>query len=203
MTGKRRGALMSVVLLTVGTHAGCGDDDRKQPGQAAGQSRVEPIADEDPRPGGLPKRMASKSVRVNGGAVVRLPAKPDQVEVPASPACTHGRDGDGSGVTLLPPRPGVRATRIGDDRLLVEVSFGRVPSRCKPSHVRLTIDVNDDPLPPATAIYPVGRLRRPFVVKVPERVAKADVLHASSIMSTGASSNSTDVLIVGRAADQR
>jgi hypothetical protein len=187
--------LLALVVVTAGLHAGCANDDSERPKQTADPAFGEVAGNRDLRPSSAPQPTAPRAIRADGGAVVRFPVRPDRTKAPASPACTQGKDGDGSGSSLLPPRPGVRATRNAD-RLRVEIFFERVPERCKPSHVRLTVDVNDDPLPPATAVYPMRRVQRPLVIQLPERVVKADVLHASTVTSSGASSDSATVLIV-------
>lgn len=120
-----------------------------------------------------------------------LPARPSETTVRPSRGCT------GSAKEPLPPRPGLRARRLGASTLLVRVTFAGVPRRCRPTWIRLTLDVNDDPLPPDAGLFKVAQLRRPLKVAIPPRVRNADVIRASSVMRSGASSRSTPVLIVG------
>lgn len=62
--------------------------------------------------------------------------------------------------------------------------------------MRVAIDVNDDPLAPAVALYPLTRIRgETLTLHIPERVRGADVLRVSSVMQSGASSDSVGILI--------
>lgn len=138
-----------------------------------------------------------KPVRLPDGSTAYLPVKPSRTAATPSRSCSRGKDGDGSGTVALPPTPGVHARRVGSDRLVIRVTFAALPKRCRPNRVRLTLDVNDDPLPPATGLFPLDRVRGPLEVKIPERVRDADVIRASSITAAGASSASAAVLIAG------
>jgi len=92
----------------------------------------------------------------------------------------------------------VGAVRTRPGRLLIRITFAALPRRCRPNRVRISLDVSDDPLSPATALFPLEQVRRPFVIKIPERVRGADVIRASSISAAGASSDSHVVLIADR-----
>jgi hypothetical protein len=133
-----------------------------------------------------------ETVTTADGTVLMLPARPRQLVAAPSPSCTAEAPG---GRRFLPPRPGVRATRVGARRLEVEVSFKDIPARCRPYGVRITADVNGDPLPPSTHRFPFEDVERPLVIDLPERVANADVVYASTWLRSGASSDSAAVLV--------
>lgn len=133
-----------------------------------------------------------ETVNTADGTVVMLPPRPRRLTALPSPSCTAEAPG---GRELLPPRPGVRATRVGAQQIEVEVSFKDIPARCRPYGVRITADVNRDPLPPSTHRLPFEDVERPLVIDLPERVANADVVYASTWLRSGASSDSAAVLV--------
>jgi len=140
-----------------------------------------------------------KRVRTPGGGVAYLPVKPRRTSAPPSRSCAVIRDDPGR--SLRPPSPGLSARRLDAARIEVRVVLASVDDRCRPDYVRLTIDVNDDPLPPSSTTVKVTKLERPLVIPVPERIRNADVIRASSQMSsTGASSDTVSVLITGERA---
>lgn len=192
-----------VAVASVGVVAGCDDDSSTvatAPSSAGSPSAAgsrpssatpgRQPAEEAPVPPG--RRVPRETVTTADGAVVSLPARPRRLVAAPSPSCTAEAPG---GREFLPPRPGARATRVGARRIVVEISFEDVPARCRPYGVRITVDVNGDPLPPSAHRFPFGDTERPLAVELPERVAKADVVYASSVMRSGASSDSTAVLI--------
>jgi hypothetical protein len=63
----------------------------------------------------------------------------------------------------------------------VTISFNEIPPACAPDRIRITVDVNDDPLPPAALVYPASKVEEPFEMTLPARVVDADVISASSI----------------------
>ena len=93
--------------------------------------------------------------------------------------------------------PGLRADRLPGNRLAVSITYRALPRKCRPSVVRVTIDVNDDGLAPASDVAPVRGLEQTLTLKIPERLRAADVVRASSETREGDSSESVSVLIRG------
>lgn len=135
---------------------------------------------------------ARETITTPDGAILRLPARPTRTVVAPSPSCTSRGPG---AETPLPPRPGVTAERIAPRRLLVTVAFEEMPDRCLPDTLRITADVNGDPQAPSKTLFPIDRAERPIVVELPDRVAGADVVYASSQMRNGAASPPSAVLV--------
>lgn len=121
-----------------------------------------------------------------------LPVRPTETVAMPSPSCTAEEPG---GERRLPPRPGVRATRVGARQIAVELSFEQIPARCRPYGVEIVVDVNRDPYAPSSRRFPFAEAEQPIVIELPERVADADVVSAETFMRSGASSDSAAVLI--------
>lgn len=133
-------------------------------------------------------------VRTPGGGIVYMRPPPQRTMSSPSRACSPSSE---PGPSERPPRPGVSATRLDARRILVAVEFERIPGRCAPDRVRLTIDVHRDYQRPAPLVVSAEKASKPFVVRLPERVRDADVIGASSIRtSSGTFSDSKMVRIV-------
>lgn len=196
------GVLLGLSVVVCAGITACGGSDRPDGSQAT-EAETTPVTGSEANSSSSERRRAKRhsrrpgrtSIRTSDGIGISLPDRPERVVAKPSSSCALVEDGDGRGTTLLPPRPGVTAARLSPRRVQVVITFRRLPAECRPTHVRLTVDVNDDPLPPATAVYPWRRVREPLVIGIPQRVRNADVLHASSITAEGASSDSAGVLI--------
>lgn len=201
---------LAVALVAAGA-LGCGDEetatdappkrDRKPPTKAAESPPTTPEAPPVDRGIGSARGVGSgpsetaradgrEPIRLPDGSIAYLPVKPTRTQAPPSPSCTADQDGD-----VLPPTPRVRARRLQGNRLLIQVSFASLPRRCRPKAVQLSLDVNDDPLGPDSALFPLRRLRKPLVIEIPERVRDADVIRASAVTRSGATSDANVVLI--------
>jgi len=133
-----------------------------------------------------------KAVRTPSGGVAYVPTKPKATSVAGSRGCVTDDEGD-----VSPPVPGLRADRLPGNRLAVSITYRALPRKCRPSVVRVTIDVNDDGLAPASDVAPVRGLEQTLTLKIPERLRAADVVRASSETREGDSSESVSVLIRG------
>lgn len=191
----------TVVLISI-AGAGCGDGE--EPGEPApsgasnsGPTRSDPVAPRTtpgtPSSGTSPAQTPGPDAPPGARS---LPVKPNTTRTRPSPACSRGANGDGGGTLELPPRPGLSARRTDAGTIQVQVRFARLPRRCLPRAVRITVDVTSDSLAPATTVYPLDKVRNKTVaVALPDRVRGADVVRASSIAASGASSDPAAVLI--------
>jgi len=157
-------------------------------GQGGG---VEPLGPDSRDPDGVLR--GRTAVATPGGGYYYAPIKPRATRVEPGYVCK--RELGGGEVMLRPPAPGLSAQRLGPRLVVLDVD-AQSPPRCSPKYIRVTFDVNDDPVPPASSLISVGRLDRPLRVLVPTHVAHADVVAASSIMGDGLSSDSVKVSIV-------
>lgn len=147
------------------------------------------------KPSAGPRLSGDKVVRTAEGAVVRLPARPERYHAKPATVCSKSRHDKPRGSDWLPPTPGAHAAQIDRDRVRISVAVASVEARCRPTHVRISIDVSSDPLPPRTSVYGISTLRRPLVVRLPDRLWGADVVNVSAVDSSGGSSESVGVLI--------
>lgn len=136
-----------------------------------------------------------KAVPIPGGGVAYVPVEPKATTLDPSPSCTKAKDGYSGHESTLPPRPGLRARRLDGRSVLVTVTFASIPDACRPVRVKLTFDVNDDPLPPAAHLFTLRQLRAPRKITLALDVRAADVVRASSITADGTSSESAAVAI--------
>ncbi len=219
----RLATVLSVALIGIYAWAGCGSEDQQPSDEGAsttGKTESPGVSPGDGSPGrapiareeGAPSTPADqarlpkppklsgpgadllegrKAVRTPGGDIAYVPVKPSRTSADASPSCTS-QYGE-----VLPPTPGVRAERLDGNRLAVEIFFAALPRECLPEGIRVTIDVNDDGLPSATAVFPRRGKRQTLRVQIPERLRAADVVRASSETRSGRSSEPASVLIVG------
>lgn len=202
--------LIAIAVLTgVIAAGGCGDDGSPSTGssgtttgspsdsQEATEDRSaldRATANHEDDSGGV--LQGRKGVPAPGGGTFYAPIKPREYEVAAPMSCARTDSGE-----LRPSRPGLRATRVGSERIRVRVLLGKASKQCVPRFVRLAFDVNDDPGPPAPPksgpLIPVKRFNPWLEVELLENVVEADVVSASGVMSDGESGDSARVLIAG------
>ena len=134
-----------------------------------------------------------EKVETPGGGYRYVRVAPRRTVVQPEDSCRES--GTGSDLIVRPPAPGLRAVRVDESHVRVDVD-ARSPEGCSPEAVQLSFDVTGNTLPAASSTIPVGRLRDPLIVPVPERMRDADVVHASSITDSGRTSDSVSVRIV-------
>lgn len=156
--GRAAGLAIFFVMLT-----GCGDrgvagDLGGQQSEAAsdtdGRYTTQPsIRDPAARDGRSLDALDRREARaLPSGAVVYPAPAAKETEIEPSDSCARSRvrqlDGRIKSV-LVPPAPGVEATRVGPRTVEVLVAPGNPPSRCRPTFVNVLVDDTGDPYPPA------------------------------------------------------
>ena len=202
-----------MVLAALAVVVGCGGDepnpqrhvDTEPSGlsQTSARTRTDTVTDRL-RPSGAadPSRndaagllKGRKAVPAPGGGTFYAPIRPE-ARTTASPAgCARNDVGE-----PRPPRPGMRAVRVGPDRVRVRVIAGELPDRCRPAFIRLSFDVNDDAVPPGPPasgpLIAVDQFTPWHEVRLLDAVQDADVVSATAVMRDGESGQSARVLIV-------
>lgn len=162
--------------------------DTTDDGSAPDLSSTNPAGD----PAGILR--GRKAVPHPGGGTFYAPIRPRMYEVAAPVSC--GRTDSG---LLRPPRPGLKAKRLGPERVRIRVLLGEAAKQCTPRFIRLAFDVNDDPVPPAPPrsgpLIPVERFTPWLEVELLDNVVDADVVSASGVTGDGESGDSARVLI--------
>lgn len=200
MDRTRRGLVALALAVSI---AGCDADDRSVTDQTTPttESRTEDDTAQAPsvaRPSESSDEttLTGKTVTTPSGAVVALPEQPASSALSPESGCRHERDGRFS--VWFPPRPGVRVRRLGAEVVRLDYRFSGVAARCRPVALEITFDVNDDPLPGATARVRITRLFGRVDVPVPTRVHDADVARVIAVSRRRAPSDAAAVRIPGR-----
>jgi len=155
------GSSLALAVLT----AGCGGCDKQG-------SSTRPS---DPE-GGL------KLITTEGGGLVLLPAKPRARATEPSEGCVRGRVVGPRGPTtaLLPPKPGLRAKRVGET-LIVTYELPGGLNNCRPWTLRLTIASSNGRNLSITRPYRLRVLRGSQRVRVPAYFDDPpDIVHGST-----------------------
>lgn len=158
---------------------------------ATSQSKPAPAAPQ------ITELAGRRRVTISGGGVAYLPPLPATTVVAPSDSCVREPDPK-RGIDPLPPRPGLRASRVDEGTLLVTITFASIPDNCRPDYVELNLDVNDDPLPPVAGRFALEDVRQPLRIPIPSRVRGADVISASSVISSSGASDSGPIRITPR-----
>ncbi len=136
----------------------------------------------------------SQRIELPGGVVVVTPPAPSVTATGPETGCTvvNGPDHQPLGI---PPAPGITARRIAPGKFAITYEFAVFDPRCRPSQLRVSVDVNDDPLPPSGTEASIQGRRGRIIVSVPALVADADVARATAMTAARLTSRSTSVLI--------
>jgi hypothetical protein len=197
-----------IIAFSLGGPVGCGEEspdadhvssDREPERSRPSRPSTSSTPDQDRHDANNEKGIAElirerKPVRTPGGGVAWLAPPPSRASVEPSRGCSPSGL---AGPSERPPRPGIRARRIGPDRLLVKVVFGPAREHCAPDRVRLSVDVSEDYHAPAPFVYSLPEVAAPFVLRLPGGVKDADAIGVSSIRTeSGTFSDSREVRIV-------
>jgi hypothetical protein len=186
MTGRSLLLLGTVVLVL----AGCGADDRQAIEDPTKYPLVEELEPKFQRP-----------VTTASGAIVRRPVKPTAYEIEPSPTCEaamatfHDGSKPAKRAIVIPPAPGLRASAVSERDILIEWSFRRLPSDCRPDFVRLSVVADDHPTAtPTTEQFEIGQSGSARL-SYPKFLPPPDVAHASASTDAGRRSRTISVLI--------
>lgn len=201
--------LASTAIIGCMVVAGCGDGDPNP--ESRSLTEISPPADigsqtptDRSGPSSVPGLAASneaadplkgrKALPAPGGGTFYVPVRPRTGMIAPPTGCARNDEGD-----LRPPRPGLKAVRVGPGRVRVRVTVGQVRAPCRPKFVRLAFDINDDPRPPGPPrsgfLTPIERFTPWRQVRLLDAVKDADVVSATGVMSSGESGDSARVLI--------
>lgn len=97
--------------------------------------------------------------------------------------------------TAIPPAPGISATRVDGQTVVLSYRLGTPDQRCAAAALEVTVDVNDDALPGVNAIAKISAQRGRVRVHLPQRLSEADVVRVRSRTDEGVPSDSSSVLI--------
>jgi hypothetical protein len=140
------------------------------------------------------------------GAVLRIPPGPRRSTVRSSNRCARSQIHQGETVRTVsvPPRPGLRANRIGR-RIEITYDTGQPPRGCRPAFVSLHADKHTEPYPPVTKRLRLRRLGRHRVsLRIPGYLPSLpDTARASTVTRAGRLSPTARVRITTRGAEKR
>jgi hypothetical protein len=191
-------AVLTVLLVfpVASGMAGCSEDreaDSAQPPAATGGTGTTgaQAASEEQRPrrkvqdaDGIddgPVPQDSRTTTLPSGAVAITPPRPTQTSTEPGRHCAVLKTEKGR-TLYAPPRPGVRAVRTADGRILATVEFHDLPRRCQPVKVRLTLDVNDEVGGNISRLYRIRGRRQQIRLTLPRYYSGApDVVGASAV----------------------
>jgi hypothetical protein len=207
-------ARLAVLAGAVTVMTGCGGSGESSPSNAAvpmAQTAPPPTATSHTALGATANRRQNRhrslprpsnarlgrTITTASGAVVTLPRRPRRTSTQPGERCNvkvlrqHGK----TRRYFLPPNPGITAQRLSDAKVLVAYRVFTADTRCRAANLRLTIDVNDDPVAGSSTIAPVHRAKGTVTIHLPQDLAKADVVHATARTKDGYPSEATSVLI--------
>jgi len=212
--GRRPWAAALLVLLCAGVAGSAVGCDDTTAGQRSPQAKnASPGGDSDaPRgsqsgssalgdPGSAPESHVGRedgvrTIPTPSGGLVVTPRRPTVLQIESASACAGPFRGPSGQTAYLPPKPGLAAEWQGTRDVLVTITFGSTPRRCRPTQVRVTLDVNDDGQPGISRVHPVrARTQRVRLRRPPYLSAMPDVVAASAIDRRGLTGQTATVLI--------
>jgi hypothetical protein len=198
----RREHLIALVALSL---PGCGEDrssgapDQREVSGKAGptptartdSSRAVQSNNSRPPPSQAPIRSSHPGPRGPGSRVITTRSGV-VVVTPPRPRPTRSRPGSRCGrivierpgttrTAYLPPKPGIRARRVSREAVQVSWRFLTLPRACRPTHLRLIVDVSNDILPGRQTVVPIRRSKGVTRLSIPRDLAGADSIHAVAV----------------------
>jgi hypothetical protein len=172
--------------------AGCGAGEESLPGAEGG---AYPLVTDT-------QAQYQPAVTTESGAVVRLPVKPSEHEISASPNCERmmATFHDGSTPTkrpiVVPPRPGLRAKAISSNEVELAWSFEGLSSDCRPTQLLLSVTASEHVgATPTTRTIDVTTASGTTPIVYPDFLPPPDVAMASSLSADGHRSRLARVLV--------